>query len=287
MSDFDDLYVAFLSPVIADEAIATRREAVELLSDDTPICDHLYDIISQVDTPIEVRLTNFDSAIIDCSDEFLKEYGIEVVNGTSIGIRTDMITTIKEVRDHLDPELIVDTIESGCNSLESFGELCSLFGSLDPEIYIGHLHYVMPETLNDITQSARDRAFKLLEEAEHNDNQLLTNFTQYLNELDERSRRHYEVFSEGLSECYSMFNHGMGLYIDEIKADLEDDFPIACLKMATIYAISKDKEAISDEGLIADLTKSIGAFITSDYLNKIVLKTHSILREVLTHVKSV
>lgn len=278
---FDDLYTEFLMPVLAEEAIAIRGDVVGLLCDDTPIYDKLNEIVNQ-DTPIEARVSDFDIAIIECSDEYLQEYLIEVTDTTNISTRGDMIRTIREVREYLDPENVITIIENSINSLEAFGELCAIFGQQTSDEYIQHLHYVGEQTITDILNVARANIERNNIELT-NDIKLLQNFVRYINSLDERTKAHYEIFADGLCECYTFFEHGMGLYIDEIKHDLEDDFGIACLKLATLYSLSKDKESIPDEGLIADLTKSIGEFIDSQYLNQIVVKTLEVLKKGLSY----
>lgn len=281
MSHFEDNYVEFLADVMAEDAIEVRRELVELLGEDTPIYEQL-DMLLYSESPIECRLSDFDLQIISTSDMFLRECGVDLVDPTSLTIRTDVVRTIKEVGFHLDQESILDAIENSCNAIDAFGELCAMFGSLDPVIYINHLHFVAPESIADIATNARNKLDNSAL-ALDNDISLLNKFSRYIQELDERTVSHILPFIGGISDTYTLFEHGMGLYKDEIVSDLEDDTGIACIKMAILYAISKDKESIGKDNLVEDLTTSIGSFISTAYLNKLVLMCFKILTEVLSY----
>lgn len=283
MSHFDDNYVDFLSDVMADTAIEIRREIIELLGEDTTIYSQL-DMLVYSEAPIESRLTDFDLEIIKASDQFLIECGIQLVDPTNLSIRADIIRAIHEVGFTLDPDSVIERIEDSINTIDAFGEICGLFGSLDPVIYINHLHYVADECISDILENAKNKLALSLEREENNDLTLLNRFSRYVQELDERTLSHINPFLSGLSDCYTLFEHGMGLYISEISQDLVDeDHAIACIKMTILYAISKDKESIPKEKLIEDLTSSLRAFIDAPYLNKLVLRCYTILTEVLSY----
>lgn len=281
MSHFEDNYVQFLSDVMAEDAITIRRELVELLGEDTPIYSSL-DMIVYSESPIECRLSDFDLQVIMSSDMFLRECGVDLVDPTSLTIRTDIVRTIKEIGFYLDPEGIIDIIENSCNAIDAFGELCALFGSLDPVIYINHLHFVASEAIDDILTNAKAKLDNSLLQQDK-DISLLNKFAKYIQELDERTLSHVHPFITGLSECYTLFEHGVGLYKDEILRDLEDDQGIACIKLAILYAIAKDKERVTKDQLMVDLTNSISAFIKVDYLNKLVLTCYKILTEVFSY----
>lgn len=282
MSHFEDNYVQFLSDVMAGDAIEIRRELVELLGDDTEIYSSL-DMLLYSESPIECRLSDFDLQIIQTSDMFLRECGVDLVDPTSLTIRADVLRTIKEVGFCLDQESIIDVIENACNSIDAFGELCQMFGSLDAVIYINHLHYVAPETIADILSNAKAKVENNTALELDRDVSMLNTFSRYIQELDERTLSHLTPFLEGISECYTLFEHGVGLYKDEILQDLEDDQGIACIKMAILYAISKDKEKVGKDRLMVDLTESLGEFITTSSINKLVLACYKILTEVLSY----
>lgn len=281
MSHFEDNYVQFLSDVMAEDAITIRRELVELLGEDTPIYSSL-DMIVYSESPIECRLSDFDLQVIMSSDMFLRECGVDLVDPTSLTIRTDIVRTIKEIGFYLDSEGIIDIIENSCNAIDAFGELCALFGSLDPVIYINHLHFVASEAIDDILTNAKAKLDNSLLQQDK-DISLLNKFAKYIQELDERTLSLVHPFITGLSECYTLFEHGVGLYKDEILRDLEDDQGIACIKLAILYAIAKDKERVTKDQLMVDLTNSISAFIKVDYLNKLTLMCYKILTEVFSY----
>jgi hypothetical protein len=235
------------------------------------------------DAPIESRLTDFDLEIIKASDMFLRECGINLVDPTSLSIRSDIVRTIHEVGYTTDHESVIEKIENACNTIDAFGELCGLFGSLDPVIYINHLHYVDSLAINDILTNAREKLDGAFIEEEKDIN-LLNKFSRYVQELDERTLSHITPFLNGVSECYTLFEHGMGLYISEISQDLEnEDQVIASIKISVLYAISKDKEVITKDKLVDDLTRSLRQFMDVPYLNKLVLACYKILSEVFSY----